>query len=132
MSKVPNVTVNHIDLRKISSKSLTNVHIFAKPYVKCQHLGRNALKWLIFSSGMESTHQKKYFLTLPATQSNTFTVCKLPDILSEMLEKAQRVSATNWAIKNYCPWISFYHSEILTQEKKSFSMIYNLWSYLEG
>ena len=38
----------------------TNVHIFVKPYVKYKHLGSNALKWLVFSSGMESTHEKKY------------------------------------------------------------------------
>ena len=93
------------------------MHIFVKPCVKYQHLGSNALKWLGFSSGMESTQEKKYdsiskrlqyFSTLTTTQLNTLTVCnsakilsKLHGILSEMLKKTQRASATNWLIKNY-------------------------------
>ena len=50
----------------------------------------------------------QYFSTLTATRSKTFVVCNIAKIfskrhgiLSEMLKKAQRVSATDWPIKNY-------------------------------
>ena len=35
------------------------MHISIKQYIKYQHLDRNAIIWLVFSSGMESTHTKK-------------------------------------------------------------------------
>ena len=65
------------------------------------------------------------FSTLITTQSNTSALSnsakifkKRHGISPEMLEKSQQVSATNWHIKSYRPRIRFYHSEILTEEKK--------------
>ena len=35
-------------------------HVFVKPCIKYKRLDRNALKWPVFSHGMEITHEQKY------------------------------------------------------------------------
>ena len=97
------------------------MHIFTKPCVKYQHLCINTLKTACFQL-WDGEHKinlnvvKGYSISQHTiTQTNTFTVCnsarifsKLHSILSEMLKKAQRWSATDWPMKNYLPEISFH------------------------